>query len=125
MAMVAVLPGGSTSWIGSSQLASGAALLRAQLYPMLQPLLHLGLDAAPGRNIELSPGHAVREIILTGERFGGAVVVRIPGAVALLLHEARWRVEDVFGRRQTTLLLGGAHGRTKCKVGGIGLGSRR
>jgi len=112
----------NTFWQGPH---SGGIPLRPQPRPMGKPLLDLGLKTASERIVELRPGQAVGEIILTRERLWGAVVVFVARAVALLLHEARWRVEDVLGRRQTAVLLGGAHGGTERKVGGVGFGCRR
>src|SRR5688500_5441310 len=68
-----------------------------QFSPVLQPPLHLALEAALAGAVELRPrlaGHPLGEELPAAEPLGRVVVVDVALAVAQALHEARGGVED-------------------------------
>src|SRR3954469_18751928 len=88
--------------------ASMSGLVPAKLGPVVQALPDLALEPALRRIIERLAAEFFREIVLAGERLLLVVVVGIAAAVSFRLHQIGRRIEDVLGRQQRTILLGGA-----------------
>src|SRR5579863_6570152 len=66
---------------------SSAAPFAPQLGPIVEPFFDLALETALGRIVELPAAERFREIILTGKRLGGVMVVFVVRAVAFALHQ--------------------------------------
>src|SRR5687768_10706911 len=79
--------------------------LRPKLGEALEPVFQFCLETACGRLVEALTLHAVRKIMLSGKGLFLIVIVGVAAAIALLLHQPRRRVENMFrGRKRATLL---------------------
>ena len=63
-------------------------------------LPHLAFKAAVLRLVKIRSRHAIRKVVLAGERIRRLMVVVVAGAVAELLHELRRRIQNMRRRHQ-------------------------
>src|SRR6185369_17152839 len=99
-------------------------LLGAEAIPVFDALQDIAFEAPLDRVVEALAGHAVREIILAGEAFGGVVVVVISFAIAEVLHQPRRRIEDMLGRHERPGPARGLIGPAQGLVGSVGFRGR-
>src|SRR5580658_1016354 len=76
------------------------APLVAQLFPIVEALPDLPLEAALGRIVEFLTAKLLGEIVLAGECLGRVMVVFVSRPIAFGLHQLSRCVEDVLGREQ-------------------------
>src|SRR5215469_14982992 len=76
------------------------ALGGAELFPIIEPLLDLALEAALERLVKALPRQADGEIVESREAVLRVGIVDIAFAVAEIAHQLRRRVERVLGRHQ-------------------------